>query len=43
MMNLISPDQLKKSLNEGLTCYALVAGETVLETELQILGHINLI
>jgi len=38
-MNLISLDQLKQSLNGGLTCYALVARETELEIELQISGH----
>ena len=40
-MNLISHDQIEKSLNEGLTCYALVARETEPETELQIPGHIR--
>ena len=41
VMNLISADQLEKSLNEGLTCYALVARETEPETELQIPGDIK--
>ena len=41
LRNLISRDRLEKSLNEGLTCYTLVARETEPETELQILGHIK--
>jgi len=41
MMNLISHDQLEKSLNEGSTCYALVAREAEPETESQIPGHIR--
>jgi len=28
VMNLISHDQIEKSLNEGSTCYALVVRET---------------
>jgi len=41
VLNLISPDQLEQSLNEALTCYALVTRETELEIELQILRHIK--
>jgi len=37
-MNLISHDQIKKSLHEGFTCYALVADQN---SEEQILGHIK--
>jgi len=41
VMNLISPDQLEQSLNEGLTCYALMTRETELEIELQISRHVK--
>ena len=41
VMNLISFDQLEHSLNEGLTCYALVGRETEPEIELHISGHIK--
>jgi len=40
-MNLISPDQLKQSLNKWLTCYALVTRKTEPKTESQIPGHIR--
>ena len=40
-MNLISHDQIKKSLIEGSTCYALVGREAEPETELQISGYIK--
>ena len=43
VMNLISPDQVEQSLNEGMTCYSLVARETESEIELQIPGHIKII
>ena len=33
VMNLISHDQVEKSLNEGSTCYLLVAREAKPETE----------
>jgi len=33
VMNLISHDQIEMSLNEGSTCYALVAQEAEPETE----------
>ena len=41
VMNLISHDQVEKSLNEGSTCYALVAQEAEPEIESQILGYIR--
>jgi len=41
VMNLISHGQAKKSLNEGSTCYALVAQEVEPETESRIPGHIR--
>ena len=41
VMNLISHDQIKTSLNEGSTCYALVAREAKPEIESQIPGHIT--
>jgi len=41
VMNLISIDQLEQSLNEGLTCYSLVAQETEPKIELQIPGHVR--
>ena len=40
-MNLISHNQIKKSLNKRSTCYALVAREVEPETEMQIPGHIK--
>jgi len=43
VMNLISPDQLEKSMNKSLTCYVLVAQENEPETALQIPGHVKLI
>jgi len=39
VMNLISHDQIEKSLNEGSTCYTLVARETEPKIEVQIPGH----
>ena len=36
VMNLISHDQIEKSLNESSTCYALVVREAKPETKLQI-------
>jgi len=39
IMNLISHDQIERSLKEGSTCYALVAREAEPETEVQIPGH----
>ena len=41
MMNLISHYQVEKSLNEGLTCYALVARKVEPKTESQIPTHIR--
>ena len=41
VMSLISPNQLEQRLNEGLTCYAFVAGEIEPEIELRILRHIK--
>jgi len=41
VMNLINHDQIEKSLNEGSTCYALVAQEAEPNIEVQILGHIT--
>ena len=41
VMNLISHDQVTKRLNEGSTCYALVARETELETKSRIPWHIK--
>ena len=40
-MNLISHDQIKKSLHKGSTYYALVAQETDQKIEVQILKHIK--
>ena len=42
VMNLISHSQIERSLNEGLTCYALVAREAEPEAEMQISEHIKL-
>jgi len=36
IINLISHDQIEKSLNEGSTCYALVAREAEPKIEVQI-------
>ena len=33
LMNLISHDQVEKSMNEGSTCYALLAQKAEVETE----------
>jgi len=41
VMNLISHDQIEKSLHEGSTCYALVAREADRKIGLQIPGHIK--
>jgi len=41
VMNLTSYDQIERSLNEGSTCYALVAREAEPEAEVQIIGHIK--
>jgi len=41
VMNLISHDQIEKSLHEGSTCYALVAREADQKIVVQILGHIK--
>jgi len=41
VMNLISIDQLEESLNEGLTCYSLVARETEPKIGLQIPGPVK--
>ena len=41
--NLISHDQIEKSLHEGSTCYALVAREVDWKIEVQIPGYIKLI
>jgi len=40
-MNLISHDQIEKSLHEGSTCYALVAREVDRNIEEQIFKHIK--
>ena len=40
-MNLISHDQIEKSLLEGSTCYALVAREADRNSKEQILEHIK--
>ena len=40
-MNLISHDQIEKSLHEGSTCYALVAREADRNSEEQIPEHIK--
>ena len=42
-MNLITHDQIEKSLQEGSTCYALVAREADRNIEEQIPEHIKLI
>ena len=41
VMNLINHDQVEKSLNEGSTCYALVAREAEPEIKSQIPVHIR--
>ena len=43
ILNLISHDQIEKSLHEGSTCYALVAWEADRKIEVQIPGHIRAI
>ena len=40
-MNLIIHNQIEKRLNEGSTCYPLVAQEAEPKTEVQIPGHIK--
>jgi len=40
-MNLISHNQIEKSLNNGYICYALVAREVDRKIEVQIPGHIK--
>ena len=40
-MNLISHNQIEKSLNNGYICYALVAREVDQKIEVQIPGHIK--
>ena len=40
-MNLISHDQIEKSLNESSTCYALVARKAEPKIEVQIPEHIE--
>jgi len=42
-MDLISHDQIEKSLIEGSICYAFVAREAEPETKLQISRYIKLI
>jgi len=39
VLNLISQDQIEKSLKEGSTCYALVTRETEPDIEMQIPRH----
>jgi len=41
VMNLISHNQIEKSINECSTCYALVAREAKPEIEMQIPWHIK--
>ena len=41
IMNLISCDQVEKSLHEGSTCYVLVTRETNRKIKMQILEHIK--
>ena len=41
IMNLISCDQVEKSLHEGSTCYVLVTRETNRKIKMQILDHIK--
>ena len=43
VMNLISHNQFERSLNEGLTCYALVAREAEPEADTEISKHIKLV
>ena len=40
-MNLISHDQIEKSLHEGSTCYTLVTREAAPKIEVQIPEHIK--
>jgi len=39
VMNIISHNQTERILNEGLTCYALVAWEAEPGAEVQVPGH----
>ena len=41
VMNLISYDQIEKSLHEGSTCYTLMAREADRKIEVQISEHIK--
>jgi len=41
IMNLISRDQVEKSLHEGSTCYVLVTRETNRKIKMQISKHIK--
>ena len=41
IINLISHDQIEKSLHEGSNCYALVAREADRKIEVQTPGHIK--
>jgi len=41
VMNLISHDQIEKRLNDGSTCYALMAREAERKIEVQISWHIK--
>ena len=41
IINLISHDQIGKSLNKGFTCYALMAWEAEPNIEVSIPGHIT--
>ena len=41
IMNLISHDQIERSLNESSTCYALVAQQAKPKIEVQVAGHIK--
>jgi len=41
VMNLISHDQIEKSLHEGSTCYALVTREAVERSRCRSLGTLN--
>ena len=43
VMNLISRDQIEKSLHEVTTCYALVAREADRKIEVLVLENIKLI
>ena len=41
VVNLISHNQIERSLNKGLMCYALVARKAEPETEAQISKHVK--